>query len=392
MKKYICIITALLSAWACAEPEIGSTPTDGVAPGGVRDVQFKNVPGGADITYTLPDDNDLLYVKANYTLSNGKQMSVRVSMYEDTLRVRGFADELPRTVELVTGDRSKNESAPVPITITPKRSAIYDILDSMDLIEAFGGIVMMWDNQTQSDVVITLLRKTGLGSYEEVNTYYTNARRGRQPVRGMPPEQIEFAVFIRDRWENSTEMLVETLTPRYEVQLTPGTYKEFKMTGDSEISFGWALGYALDGDLTQPWGWFSRPTVEGGVWPARCTIEFNTAVTLSRTRIIQRHQGGGMWEAGNPKKFTLWGSNSPNPDGSYDGWTALKTFTSVKPSGYPSGQYSDEDAYVAINGEDFEMDADRVAPYKYYRFEFTENWGQDNTFINLLEILFWGQP
>ncbi len=389
MKTHIYILIAVLWTGACTEPEIGSTAMDKVAPGNVTEVKFINVPGGADISYTLPNDNDLLYVKANYILENGKPMSVRVSMYEDTLRIRGFANEAPQRVELVTGDRSKNESGPVEITITPKRSAIYNILESLEMATAFGGIVLMWDNDTESDVAMTLLRRTGMGSYEEVNTYYTNARIGRQAVRGMESEEMEFAVYIRDRWENVTDTVRSTLTPLYEVQLPPGSYREYKMTGDSPVSYGWALGFALDGDLTQPWGWFATPSVDGGIWPSRCTISFTSQASLSRVRIIQRHPE--MWENGNPKKFTLWGSNDPNPDGSYDGWTPLKTFTSVKPSGYPSGQYSDEDAYVAINGEDFEMDADKVAPYQYYRFEFTENWGGDNTWVNLFEILFWGQ-
>ena len=48
-----------------------------------------------------------------------------------------------------------------------------------------------------------------------------------------------------------------------------------------------------------------------------------------------------MWENGNPKKFNVYATNNPSPDGSNDGWTLLKTFTSVKPSGYDSGQYGD---------------------------------------------------
>ena len=118
-------------------------------------------------------------------------------------------------------------------------------------------------------------------------------------------------------------------------------------------------------------------------------MQFNTKVSLSRMKLVQRH--GEMWENGNPKCFTVYGSNNPVDDTNDPAWVHLKDFTSVKPSGLPSGQYSDEDAYVAQNGEDFEFDPDKIDSYKYYRFEFTENWGGDNTFINFFELLFWGQ-
>ncbi len=390
MKKQLIIIAAaLIAVVSCTEPPVGSTPMDNVKPGPVTEVVIKNVPGGADISYNLPADEDLLYVKALYKLENGKDMNVQVSMYEDTLKVRGYANNLPHDIDIVTCDRSGNESDPVSVTINPEKSPIYAIIEGMQVIPAFGGVALKWENPTESAISVTLLRSIAKSPWEEMNTYYSNSLTAKQTARGMEAVETDFAVFVRDRWENTTDTLTCTVTPFYEEQLKPGTYKKYAMKGDSEISYGWDLGYALDGDLTQAWGWFSMPTVEGGNWPAQFTMRIEGGVSLSRVRIIQRHPE--MWENGNPKVFTVWGSNNPSADGSYDSWTPLKTFTSVKPSGYESGQYSDEDKYVAENGEDFEFDPEFIAPYEYYRFEFLENWGGDNTFINLYEVLFWGQ-
>ena len=43
---------------------------------------------------------------------------------------------------------------------------------------------------------------------------------------------------------------------------------------------------------------------------------------------------GNTFKAGHPKHFELWGSNNPNPDGSFDdSWVLLSEYESVKPSG-----------------------------------------------------------
>ncbi len=392
MKKSLFIIIAIVVAGflSCAEQPVGSTPMDGNAPGVVTEVGYRAVPGGANIYYNLPEDEDLLYVKAYYTLANGKEVNSLVSIYDDTLQVRGYADIEPRDIKIVTGDRSGNESSPVILTINPLRSPIYDIIDNIVLEPTFGGVRIAWDNPTEAVVAVTVMKSVAGGDWEEVNTYYSNSLQGRQAARGMESVASDFAIYVTDRWDNTTEQRVfESVTPLFEEQMEPGIYKEYKMSGDSNIMYGWALNYALNG-VIEAYGWFSENITAGGIWPARFTMEFTGGpVSLSRLRLLQR--SGEMWENGNPKVFTVYGTNNPNPDGSNDGWVALKTFTSVKPSGLPSGEYSDEDIYIATNGEDFEFDPSMIEPYKYYRFEFTENWGGDNSFINLIEIFFWGQ-
>jgi hypothetical protein len=60
----VCLILSFLS---CNEEPIGRQPVDGDAPGEVSDVTWYATPGGAVFRYTLPDNRDLLYVKAVYS-------------------------------------------------------------------------------------------------------------------------------------------------------------------------------------------------------------------------------------------------------------------------------------------------------------------------------------
>jgi len=387
MKKISLFLIPILLLASCTQETIGSIPMDSQAPGVVTDVQVTNVPGGADITFSLPADEDLLYTKALFVRENGEKAEVMTSLYSDKIEIRGFAHSQEQEISLVAGDRSGNESEPVKVKIHPLRSPIFDVLESMTVESIFGGIRLTWTNETKAPISVTLLRQAGT-SYEELVTYFSDAPAVKQASRGMEAKPAKFGVFVKDRWDNSTDTVYTALTPYFEEQFPVGTYKKFKMTGDSEIAYGWDLGYALNGDLTEPWGWFSKPTVEGGNWPARFTVQIPGKAKLSRIRIIQRWPE--MWENGNPKVFTVWGSNAPAADGSDDGWTRLETFNSIKPSGYGVGQYSDEDEYIAKNGEDFEF---QTIPddYEYYRFTFEENWGGDNTFINLYEVFFFGE-
>ena len=65
MKKIAIISLILASAfWGCKQEPIGQQALDGIAPGAVSKIVSTPIPGGAILTYQLPADEDLLYVKA----------------------------------------------------------------------------------------------------------------------------------------------------------------------------------------------------------------------------------------------------------------------------------------------------------------------------------------
>ena len=70
--------------------------------------QVEQVSGGAILSYVLPDDRDLLYVQAEYTLDTGEKMIVKSSMYGTQIKIDGFAKAEPRKVTLYAVDRSHN--------------------------------------------------------------------------------------------------------------------------------------------------------------------------------------------------------------------------------------------------------------------------------------------
>src|SRR5690606_21679653 len=121
MKKcflyHVCLIFIL---WSCSESEIGQYPIDSEAPGIVGSISVENLKGAAVVSYDIPDDDDLLYVKAIYRLDNGEEVEQKASAYANSIRIEGLGKSREQEVLLVTGDRSKNESEPVAVTIHPE--------------------------------------------------------------------------------------------------------------------------------------------------------------------------------------------------------------------------------------------------------------------------------
>jgi len=87
------------------------------------------------------------------------------------------------------------------------------------------------------------------------------------------------------------------------------------------------------------------------------------------------------------KRFEVWGSNDPAADGSWDSWTKLLTCESIKPSGLPTGQTSEEDVAYAKAGERFVFPEGTPA-VRYIRIKVLETWGEDN-WSTTSELTFW---
>lgn len=110
-----------------------------VAPGKVKNVKVKNIPGGARISYTLPKDRNLLYVKAIYSTKAGGRQSVKASRYANSLTVRGFYNTSPKKVTLYAYSTGLVASDSVTVTIHPLTPPFKAVFNSLKAQAAFGG-------------------------------------------------------------------------------------------------------------------------------------------------------------------------------------------------------------------------------------------------------------
>src|SRR5690554_5479868 len=148
MKLYKYLMLKLgLAFFSCEEETRGPLTKDGTPPSPVSEITVTNLPGGAKITYKVPDDEDALMVEAKYRLDNGKEVTSKSSIFKNFVVVEGLRKSAQQEVELVTVDRSDNRSQPVVATISPEMAPVDKLYNSFELVEDFGGVRLFYNNE-----------------------------------------------------------------------------------------------------------------------------------------------------------------------------------------------------------------------------------------------------
>jgi hypothetical protein len=387
-KYYTLPLTLCILLTSCKEEILGPLETGGAPPPAVSDARVENYPGAAKITYSVPDAKNLLYVKAEY-FSNGIKRETKSTFYQDFVELKGFGEAKEYEVKLYSVSRSEQMSEPVTVIVHPLQPPVQETFASLALTEDFGGATVSFLNPSQAELNIIMLTTDENGDWVTADILYTKKENGYFSVRGYDTIPRKFGVFVKDRWDNTSDTLVQELTPIFEKHLDRTKFQEVVLPGDQAPAFGWVMPYIWDGvivnntNVDKP-GFHTSPN---GVWPQWFTFSLGVKAKLSRFRYWQR----GSWISftdRNIKKFELWGSNDPAPDGSWESWTLLTAGESSKPSGLPPGQNSQEDLDLIAAGEEFLIPSSAPA-VKYIRIKVTETWGGADSFY-IMQVAFWG--
>ncbi|MGQ7871021.1 DUF5000 domain-containing lipoprotein [Sunxiuqinia sp. sy24] len=392
MKIYKYAIVALFIAGihSCHEDVLGPTLKDQKAPGIVTGVEIENVNGGAVLKYNIPQDEDLLYVSAQFEL-NGKMSETRASFYNNELKIEGFGDTLSHRVSLYAVDKSENYSAPVTVTINPLEPAVIATSKTVKIEPAFGGAKFTWANATESALTYYLMSEDSLGEMVIVNTIYSSQLDGLGYLRGYKSVERPFALLIRDRWMNYSDTIFPQegryIIPKFEEKVDKSKFRKLILAGDQNWSvWGGQYEAAYDDDVLT-----KAHTQSGKGWPHVYSIDLGVKVKLSRYKMWQRQDVPSLqaYAHGNVRRWEVYGTaETPAEDGSLDNWTKLRECTIEKPSGLPVNQNSEEDLILLRQGHEFEISED--APYvRYLRFVVLETWGQTD-FTYLAEFNLFG--
>jgi hypothetical protein len=374
--------------YACDEEPIGQQPTDKVPPGAVSDVKVENTAGGAKLTYTLPDDEDLLYVKAVY-LRNGEVCESRTSLYKDTLKIEGFGDTQSREVKILAVDRSRNESAPVSVTVEPLEPPVITIGKSLSLETDFGGFNAMWENSNRAEVSVVILQESdSLMEYIPLETFYSSTVDGKGAVRGMDTIPYKLGVYVQDHWGNRSEVKYVELTPLFETLFDRLKFRDASLPDDGpHYGSPWLLSRLWDGLWGGDTGYSSM--AGSGTWPQSITVDMGVLGRISRIRMYQRVGDRFTFNGGNILAFEVWGCETLDPSGNWDSWTKLMECESVKPSGLPPGENTNEDLAVARDGEDF-INSPLNPKVRYIRIKVLLTWARAGDNFQTGEIQVYG--
>lgn len=387
--RHYLLVCAMLAIVSCKENKPEPQLDDGTAPGPVSKVSVTPLPGGAELNYHLPDDADLFYVEAQWQTPTGTR-DAKSSFYDNTLTIDGFGDTSVYSVRLYAVDRGENKSEPVTVDVRPLLPPVLAVKNSIEVLQDFGGIQVNFDNKHEANVVIYVLTNDSTGALTTVKTFYTSMPEGHFSVRGFSPVERKFAIYLRDEWNNLSDTLYSTVTPLFEEQLDKSKFKVYRLPGDAPAGYGWVMTRLWDGSTdgsngfhTANMGTDDNPSG----FPHHFTFDLGTKAKLSRFKFWQR-PGAFLYAHGNYKEFEIWGSNSPDQDGSWNGWTKLLECESIKPSGLPIGEVSNEDKAYALRGEEYIFPLSTPA-VRYIRVNVLSTWGGDD-YSHCMEMTFWG--
>ena len=365
-------------------------------PPGVLTIQnISPTNGGGIISYILPEDSDILFVRAEYTNSLGVDVYRVSSSHNDSIEIDGLNQNTPVQVRLFVVDQSENMSEPVEIEFTPLPSFIFLVQQSISISPDLGGVKLEWENIAEKTVYVHLHIVNG--DSEDVRILSSNNVNESIFVRGLESIEMTFLTKVEDFDGNITELEEKgTLTPLFEEMIDKSTW-----TLMSQLSVN---GNAWEGQTTAFWDdivdtaetnsdnsyfiiWRDQ---NGGTlnWPLDIVINLNKNVLIHRFKVWQR----AFWYNGptgipyyyqeeNMRSFNLYASNNAID------WILLGEFDIGDPSD-ENGNIPQNYIDAAANGHDFDLDA-VSEPFRYLKFSITSNFGSD-TYVHGSEISLWG--
>jgi len=415
MKKLFLILIAALavSLYSCEEDAIGQYPVEFTPPGAVSNVTYESLPGAVKLTYTLPTDKDLLYVKATYYLDNGSKMEASASSSTNELLIDGYGNgDSLRTVHLVAVDLNQNKSTPITVRVMPLESPIYNVMDSLVANKDFGGIYLKWKNPLKAKIIVVVTTPDAAGKPVVTigGKFYSSIAKATVNVRGYDSIPRSFYIQVMDRWGNKTKMDTVTVTPIFE-RMIPKTY-HLKWNGDPTIPY---QEYGSGNAITKLWDNIWGSTSGGNCYSTRSGGGLSTSLTYDLNSQANNSTGKGWINPSRMKMYArsgsnfnykvwgeyvrIWGSTSPNVSTANssgpDAWILL----GENPAGYhitpPSGksglQATAEDIYYAEEQGYDVIFPPGMPPIRYVRIETISKWdGGTPTTHNIGEVTWYG--
>jgi hypothetical protein len=367
-------------------------------------VTVENLPGKSILKYVVPQDENLLYVKAVYESAPGVIRQAQSSRFVDTLALEGFAQEGEHIVKLHSVGKNEKESNPVSITVSPLVPPIVEAFPSLNMIATFGGVEGSFINENKANLKAVLMADTAnTGEPVFIQSFVINNPNAVFTIRDLKSEPVKFYVYLMDRWGNKSPTKEYELTPLFEERLDKILWREHKLPSDFQNTFennfpGYVFAGLFNNVICPQNGWSDTFTPEIRPLPSFFTIDLGVTAKISRFNFVPWWYWIYTYY---PRQFEVYGTSSLNPGDDLNGdeWKFLGEFRSYKPSGEDPGVITAEDnAYAWPNGENFDVKPSELQPDPYFpvriiRFKITQIWqyfsGGDLYTIDELSI--WGE-
>jgi len=396
----------LVALTQCEEEKNTPIETGGEAPGKVFNLRENPIAGGSEISYSLPDDKNLLYVEAELTTSEGKFLNFKASSYISSIVVTGLASVNPVEVSLYSVSKSGVRSEAQKITIHPLNPPFDEVFRSVSLSAMFGGIKMEFKNAEGSELALLLGYYDEEGVFTDYDGYYTRSAADSVYIfRGLPAEEKTFGVYVRDRWDNFSDTMFVSLTPLFEEEIDKSKWKALYLDNDGPFypvghmyytinrienlwDGAWSKSFSDPYMLQLPSAYLQFGFYENGkIDPKSLTFDMGETYRISRIRVNHYRR----YEYMAARKWEVWGcETTPPQDGDWDwpGWIKLAYMEQIKPSGLPGISYGEGDAEAWEAGTSGDVEAEDAI--RYIRVKALESWATE-PLMNCAEITLFGQ-
>ncbi|QMU64409.1 MAG: DUF4959 domain-containing protein [Flavobacteriaceae bacterium] len=348
------ILVAIIS---CSKNEdVDTTP-----PSPLSVISVTPTNGGGIITYNLPSDDDILYVKAVYTNSQGEEVFRVASKHNTTIEIDGLNQNTPVNVKLYVIDESENISQSVAIDFTPLESFIFLVQESIQITPDLGGVKITWENIASKTVFVYVHILNG--SNEIIRILSSNNVQESIFIRGLESVEMTFSTKVEDFDGNITELEEKgRYTPLFEEKIDKSTWTSVasqSINGNAyegrTVNFWDDIVDTVDTDADNSYFIITRDNNGGSLnWPLDIVIDFNKNVKIQRFKVWQRaywYQGGGVtyhYQEENIKSFDLYASTDAQT------WSLLGQFDIGDPRD-GAGNISASAFQEAIDGHEFSL-------------------------------------
>jgi hypothetical protein len=353
---------------------------DTKAPETVTNITVTPTNGGGIISYSLPTDADILYVKAVYTNSQGEAVFRVSSKYTGTIEVNGLNQTTPLKVKLYVIDESENSSEAAEIEFTPLESFIFLVQESVEITPDLGGVKITWDNIASKTVFVYVHILDGIN--ETIRILSSNNEQELRFIRGLGPTEITISIKVEDFDGNITELEDKgSYTPLFEEKIDKSSWS--LVSGQSingnayegrTVNFWDDVVDTVETDSDNSYFIATRDNNGGSLnFPLDIVIDLNKNVKIQRFIVWQRaywYNGGGVtyhYQEENLKSFNLYASTDAQT------WNLLGQFDIGDPRD-GSGNIPATAFQEAIDGHEFSL-SDTSEAFRYLKFEITSNYG-----------------
>ena len=382
-------IFMFVSFFSCTSEE----DLDTKAPEIVTNISVTPTNGGGVINYSLPTDDDILYVKAVYTNSQGEEVFRVSSKHTNAIEVTGLNQTTPLEVKIYVVDESENSSEAAEIEFTPLKSFIFLVQESIQITPDLGGVKIAWDNIASKTVFVYVHILDGAN--EIIRILSSNNAQENIFIRGLASTEMTFSTKVEDFDGNITELEDKgRYTPLFEEKIDKSTWSLVSgpsINGNAyegrTVNFWDDVVDTVETDADNSYFIATRDNNGGSLnFPLDIVIDFNKNVKIQRFIVWQRaywYNGGGVtyhYQEENLKSFNLYASTDNQT------WNLLGEFDIGDPRD-GAGNISAAAFQEAIDGHEFSLDNTSDA-FRYLKFQITSSYGSTQLLVGSEITLF----